>query len=657
MATQVRNISIQDIQPSELNPRKTFDQEELEELAQSIKENGLVQPITVRRIGDKKANKFEIVCGERRYRACQLIGADTIQAIVKDLDDKKAFACMIIENLQRKDIDPMEEAAALNRLFQDKSMTVTEMAKMLGKSTSFVSGRIQLNNTIPEFVELMRKGPLVLTHLLDICKLPQDQQKVLYDEHFTEASRERWTYKFPNMPQLHEMIDKSVMNFLSTARFGLTDESFDFACPCDTCPLNTKNNPDSFKDVNNPRCMKRECFMRKTREAVFREAKQSGVDTVFSGPYAESAEILKAAEEFGLEPTGMGQRSYVLRPEAPNPEVITDPETYQRRLANYEKVKAVFDDNLKDGTVSVVYEICYNGLMSGELKYAYAAPSASDEPFASNQLAGANQRISDLKTKLHESDEKRNEEMVERMRSFFETSHYASDNEKLSKVEERVFRAILAKRLPQPFKESIGIDAKVAADEELLDKAIQKSMASIMREIIRSTLSEKSVNFSKDLAAMLGTVMESKYRKQVKAFSNDLDARFGQMKANIQAKIDEIRLSIQSKPAPQPEEATTEADAREGEETADENPAKDVATDAESSTDAQAEETAADVPSDSVPSAEESDDMKGETTPNPEVPQDESEDGTPAEVSGPEEQAPAVPESETGEETEEENAE
>ena len=200
MKMQVRNIALSEIIPSELNPRKTFNQEELEELAQSIKENGLIQPITLRKIGNKKDSKYEIVCGERRFRACQLIGTKDIQAVVKELNDKQAFACMIIENLQRKDIDPMEEAAALNRLYAEGTITVVEMAKMLGKSTSFVSGRIQLHNTIEPFVKLMRDGVLVLTHLLDICKLPAEQQQTLYDSCFTEEAASVGRTNSPTCP-------------------------------------------------------------------------------------------------------------------------------------------------------------------------------------------------------------------------------------------------------------------------------------------------------------------------------------------------------------------------------------------------------------------------------------------------------------------------
>ena len=192
---QVRNIPLTDICPSNLNPRKTFDQESLNELAENIKENGLIQPITVRKLPKGSDHKFEIVCGERRYRAVTIAGMEEIPCVVRELDDKQAFAAMIIENLQRKDVDPMEEAAAFSKLYTDGTMKIAEIAKMLGKSSSFVTSRIQLNNIIPEFEALMRNGTLYLVHLLEICKLTQDQQKVLYENCFSEACIARLTQK------------------------------------------------------------------------------------------------------------------------------------------------------------------------------------------------------------------------------------------------------------------------------------------------------------------------------------------------------------------------------------------------------------------------------------------------------------------------------
>ncbi len=563
---QVRNIPMAEIVPSTLNPRKTFDQQELEELAQSIKENGLIQPITLRKTGNNKEAKYEIVCGERRFRACQIIGEKSIQAVVKELNDKQAFACMIIENLQRKNIDPMEEAAALNHLYTDGSMSVSEMAKMLGKSTSFVSGRIQLHNTIPQFVQLMRDGILVLTHLLDICKLPKEQQEILYESCFTEASRARWTYKFPNMPQLHEMIDVHVMNQLPGARFSLTDTTYTCGVACENCPLNTANNPDNARDVSTPRCMKRECFIAKTREAIFREAKEAskaGSLIVFSGAYTDNEEILKAADEFGLEAIGLGNRQYVIMPTAPDPAMYKDDETYAARLANYNKVKAVFDDNIKDGTVTSVYELSYDGILSGEIKYVYSKPDSHDEPFAGDMVALRNRRISELKMKLREADESREEEFVEKQRAFMESSEYSTLNTELSPTETLVFQSLVLKRLPVAFKEAIGCGEATGSDFRTAKDTIRANINAIAREFIRAMLSEKSVNYSPELAAMLNVIMEERYAHKSEEIANVLDAQYNQSKCNIQSKIDALREEIRKEKESKVEPAESEAEPAE----------------------------------------------------------------------------------------------
>lgn len=541
---QVRNIPLADIAPSELNPRKTFNQEELEELAQNIKENGLVQPITLRKAPKGASAKFEIVCGERRFRASQLIGAKDIQAIVKELDDKQAFACMIIENLQRKDIDPMEEAAAFHRLHKDNTMTVAQMAKMLGKSTSFVLGRIQLHNTIPEFVQLMRDGILVLTHLLDICKLTEDQQKILFESCFTEACRSRWTYKFPNMPQLHEMIDEHVMNYLERANFSLTDDTFSCSQACESCPLNTKNNPESFNDANRPRCMKRECFMKKCQEAVFRKAKEhKDVQLVYQGDEKENAVIINAAKEAGLELTALGKRNYVFKPVEPNAENFQDKECFEKRMANYQHAKSVFDDNVNDGTVVKVFEICFSGQLSGEEKYVFNIPQDSlDNENAVNAMEVVNKKITALKDKLYSCDEQRRDEEIERHRAFLEQSDYSLANGIMSKNETLIFLYIALKRLSQEFKQSLGLDTTFGdyTDKASLD-TIEKKMNQIKREFIKSALSEKSVLYSKDMAHLLGLLMGEKYTKQQRDISKSLDEQYASVKSNLQAKIDNLK--------------------------------------------------------------------------------------------------------------------
>ena len=296
---QVKTISLADICPSSLNPRKTFDQESLKELAENIKENGLIQPITIRKAPKESGKKYEIVCGERRYRASLLAGLEEIQAIVRtDLDDKQAFAAMIIENLQRKDVDPIEEAAAFSKLTKDKTMKVKEIAKMLGKSSSYVISRINLSNITQGYIDLMRNGTLYLVHLLDICKLTKEQQETLFTEKFAPECIERWTRKILPMDVLHEWIDECVMKYLDTARFSLLDESFSCGKNCEGCPLNTKNKPEEYNESRD-RCMNPSCFNKKTQEFIFREAKQSGLPCIYKGQDCE--EFIKAAHDAGIE--------------------------------------------------------------------------------------------------------------------------------------------------------------------------------------------------------------------------------------------------------------------------------------------------------------------------------------------------------------------
>lgn len=163
---KIQEINLYEIRPSAMNPRKTFDQEALQELADNIKSQGLLQPITIRPV-DELLNKdgtvchYEVVCGERRYRAVKLNGSKTIPCIVRELTDEQAFDAMITENLQRKDVDPTEEAFAFGELAK-RGQTTEEIALRFGKSTRFVLDRIKLNKLIPELMLRVKDGTMAL---------------------------------------------------------------------------------------------------------------------------------------------------------------------------------------------------------------------------------------------------------------------------------------------------------------------------------------------------------------------------------------------------------------------------------------------------------------------------------------------------------------
>lgn len=138
--TGVRELRITDIEPNSSQPRKYFNDEKLSQLAESIKQHGVVQPLIVQREGDT----FKIVAGERRWRASRLAGLQTVPAIVRDLSNKQVMEIALIENLQREDLNPIEEAEAYDRLITDFEMTQEEISATVGKSRPAIANSLRL---------------------------------------------------------------------------------------------------------------------------------------------------------------------------------------------------------------------------------------------------------------------------------------------------------------------------------------------------------------------------------------------------------------------------------------------------------------------------------------------------------------------------------
>ena len=149
MNEQVVNLSIDDIIPNRFQPREVFRDQALDELALSIKEHGVIQPIIVRQIVN---NKYEIIAGERRYKASTIAGKTTIPAIVRNLDDKETSKQALLENIQRQDLTPIEEARTYQTILSLDNITQEELAKTMGKSQSAISNKLRLL-TLPEEVQ------------------------------------------------------------------------------------------------------------------------------------------------------------------------------------------------------------------------------------------------------------------------------------------------------------------------------------------------------------------------------------------------------------------------------------------------------------------------------------------------------------------------
>lgn len=179
---EVFELNINDIMPNRFQPREIFDEQALNELALSIKEHGVIQPIIVRKIGDK----YEIIAGERRFRASQLAGKQTIPALVRDIDDKEAAKIALLENLQRSNLTPIEEAKTYQTILKLDNITQEELAQNLGKSQSTIANKLRLLTLDEEVQTALLNSQISERHARSLIGLDLEKQRELLHKIINE---------------------------------------------------------------------------------------------------------------------------------------------------------------------------------------------------------------------------------------------------------------------------------------------------------------------------------------------------------------------------------------------------------------------------------------------------------------------------------------
>lgn len=169
---EIFDISLNDIIPNRFQPREIFNDNELNELAQSIKEHGVIQPIIVRKVGDK----YEIIAGERRFRASQLAGQKTIPALVRDIDDRETAKVALLENLQRSNLTPIEEAKTYQTILKLDNITQDELARNLGKAQSTVANKLRLLTLSEEVQTALLNSQISERHARSLLSLDKKGQ-------------------------------------------------------------------------------------------------------------------------------------------------------------------------------------------------------------------------------------------------------------------------------------------------------------------------------------------------------------------------------------------------------------------------------------------------------------------------------------------------
>ncbi|MBZ8172616.1 ParB/RepB/Spo0J family partition protein [Staphylococcus cohnii] len=191
----VKEIAINSIKPNPYQPRKTFDQERLEDLAESIKLHGILQPIVLR----KTISGYNIVVGERRYRASKLAGSTTIPAIVKVLSDEDMMELAVIENLQREDLNAIEEAESYRKLMDDLELTQQEVAQRLSKSRPYIANMLRLLQLPKEITQMVKDNKLSGAHGRTLLGIKDKQKmKSIAEQAFQESWSVRTLEQYVN---------------------------------------------------------------------------------------------------------------------------------------------------------------------------------------------------------------------------------------------------------------------------------------------------------------------------------------------------------------------------------------------------------------------------------------------------------------------------
>lgn len=311
-----REIPLAQIKPSPTNPRKTFDQVADGELMNSIREHGVLQPIVVRPFKRHTPNGteelYEIVCGERRYRAAKNANLAAIPAVIRTLSDEQVLEFQIIENLQRKDVQPIEEGQGYRALIavlakadpKDRADgqgvrrqdLVEQIAKKVGKSARYVYARMKLCDLNPKIIELINQGELTASHGDLLARLTPAQQKEILEDKYSEGLFDvdadedgKEVRTATSVRNLQETIERKYLIDLREAPFKLEDAALVAkAGACSGCPKNTLNDKLTYPDAKFAKCTDAKCYEAKTTALVQLALATAGKDALkFTTDYQE----------------------------------------------------------------------------------------------------------------------------------------------------------------------------------------------------------------------------------------------------------------------------------------------------------------------------------------------------------------------------------
>lgn len=419
--TAVKNIvsvALADIQPSNYNPRKNFDEKSLAELADSIRQQGVLQAIGVRPIAE---NRFEIVFGERRYRASQIAGLEEIPAVILEISDETAEEMAVTENLQRKDVTPIEEANAYQKLIESGRHDVQSLAVQFGKNESYIRTRLKFVSLIPEIARLLEQDELTISVATEICRYGEDIQHDIYEKHLKEGLLYN-SWRGMKASEVAKNIERSYTTDLKRYFFDKT--------VCLSCPHNTNNMMLFCEEGSCGNCANRKCLEEMNASYLAEKAvqlmEQRPLALLCRDFYGCNEKVVEQLVTSGFEVEKLSVRpaDYPEEPEAPDMEDYENAEEYAEAYKEYEKELSEYKEECEDvnrrseaGEITLYVTIGHNDIslcyvenaqvqaVAGEAKDAVVSPIEKlEKQDMRNKEIAQEKTVEDTKKQILEVD-------------------------------------------------------------------------------------------------------------------------------------------------------------------------------------------------------------------------------------------------------------
>ena len=577
--TDVRLLDLNKIVNSTYNPRKNFREDTLLELAESIKQSGVLQPICVR----PRDEGFEIVYGERRYWAAAMAGLKFIPALIRELSDAEAEDAAITENLQREDVRPREEAAAYKRALQSGRHTVESLVGKFGKSEAYIRSRLKLCELIDALAGMLDKEEISVGVATEIAKYPADIQQEVYNDHFAEGCYNSW--KTARIKDIARRLYERYMTKLESYNFDKTE--------CLSCQHNTANQV-LFRDEcagGCAGCQNRECMIRKNEEFLVQKALKLLKDdprTTLATAGDTPVAVLEALEKEGYH---VEELEYYINyydtapqmPDAPQAENYVSEtdfaeaqERYEARMARFAEQTQQLEFNVSEGRVRK-----YAVIRSLDIEFRYEEIDDEErEVTVDDGQGGHTVHVTVVPPSPQEGllqRDRRNREICYEhitadMKRLFLDVKVA--NKPLQKEEQQMFYYAVMQRVMSDSKlRQCGFrpkeDSYLTAEEQFAaaGRITAKQQAALIRaylvDFFRSAAPEYRCTDETLLTGMMCRFADLNFAEQSKAVQQQYLETYEKRKARLQEQIDalhakaeaeEMAVSMQEAPDFEPEE-------------------------------------------------------------------------------------------------------